>query len=371
MRRPLSTLAVIGLVVCISVLLAGVASTIALARKDGHLKANLSSALKADYSVDPQGIQLAPLSEEIVAAARRDAEDLSRGQENRNSPQIVPIFRVDDAQPAASAKPPPSVPTPSASPAPTPIGTPPPATPAPIPVMATPTPTPTPTPAPPPILTPAPTPPPTITQTPASPPPATPTDTPTLTPTPTGACIISADPASVAFSNTSSLTWPHTTGSEPNRILLVGVSFRDGNQSVTTVSYGGTGLTFIGFQNAPGNGNRVEHWYLTDPPTGTANVIVTLPAARNVVGGAVSFAHVDQTTPLGTFASGSGTSTSPSVVLSTATGQVVVDTLSSDGDAVAATADPAQTEQWNSQTGTGGGDALGAGSAVAATASPS
>src|SRR6266545_4205263 len=103
MRRPLSTLAVIGLVVCISVLLAGVASTIALARKDGHLKANLSSALRADYSVDPQGIQLAPLSEEIVAAARRDAEDLSRGQENRNSPQIVPIFRVDDAQPAASA----------------------------------------------------------------------------------------------------------------------------------------------------------------------------------------------------------------------------------------------------------------------------
>src|SRR6266540_107540 len=195
MRRPLSTLAVIGLVVCICVLLAGVASTIALARKDGHLKANLSSALRADYSVDPQGIQLAPLSEEIVAAARRDAEDLSRGQENRNSPQIVPIFRVDDAQPAASATPPPSVPTPTASPAPTPIGTPPPATPAPIPVTATPTATPT--------LTP--------TQTPT----ATPTATASATPTPTATTMatLTSTPTPTATPTPAQTTTPTLTQS--------------------------------------------------------------------------------------------------------------------------------------------------------------
>ena len=60
----------------------------------------------------------------------------------------------------------------------------------------------------------------------------------------------------------------------------------------------------------------------------------------DVVGGAISFSGVNQTTPFGTFVSAQGTSASPSVTASSAAGQVVLDTLATDGDAV----QPAQVQ---------------------------
>ena len=65
------------LVVGLSVVLAGVAATMALSRPEtGRLNTHLKSALRSDYSADPRGTRLAPLSERIIEAARQDAEDL-------------------------------------------------------------------------------------------------------------------------------------------------------------------------------------------------------------------------------------------------------------------------------------------------------
>src|SRR5947199_10095770 len=94
MRRPTSSLVTIGLVVAMSVLLAFVASTLALARPQTvTLKASLESRLAADYSKELLGIRLARLTERIIDASRRDSQNLER--RGRNGPvELVDLFRV-------------------------------------------------------------------------------------------------------------------------------------------------------------------------------------------------------------------------------------------------------------------------------------
>ncbi len=148
--------------------------------------------------------------------------------------------------------------------------------------------------------------------------------------------------ASALTANT--LTWSHTVGAAPKLVLVVGVTNRDGNKTVTGVTYGGTPLTRIGFRNGHGNANRVEIWSLAAPSPGTANVVVSLSGSVDVVGGAISFSGVNQTTPFGTFVSAQGTSASPSVTASSAAGQAVLDSYEAndgpDGDAEPADAKP-------------------------------
>src|SRR6266508_336817 len=100
MQRKASTLFVIALVVLISVALAGIASTMALARPQrGHLGADLRSALSANYSADPPGTRLAPLGEEIIEAARRDSRELDQRAVPGDGPQIIPVFHADNEPP--------------------------------------------------------------------------------------------------------------------------------------------------------------------------------------------------------------------------------------------------------------------------------
>src|SRR5882672_9251335 len=116
---------------------------------------------------------------------------------------------------------------------------------------------------------------------------------------------ITFDSASNAFGNAvSSLTWAHTVGAGNDRILVVGVSIR-GNATVTGITYAGQALTSAGAV-ANGGTNSAEIWTLVAPPTGTANIVVSLSAAKDVVGGASSFFNVAQTASYGAFASTTG-----------------------------------------------------------------
>ena len=186
---------------------------------------------------------------------------------------------------------------------------------------------------------------------------------------------ISADgPAATAVSssNTSSLTWSHTVGANSNRILIVSISFRDGNVSASSVTYGGAALTLIGAVNSGGNQNRTEIWYQLAPPTGTASVVINMTASKEVAGASVSYYGVSQSTPLGTYASaGNNGSTTASVSVSSAAGQLVIDTVTTNGDAnsLTVTFPASQTQVWNIFTGSGdAGNARGAGSTQAGSA---
>ncbi|MCH7999560.1 MAG: DNRLRE domain-containing protein [Chloroflexi bacterium] len=92
MRSAVPLVAFIASLIAISVVLAGVASALALARPDvERLDANLASLIRADYSADPDGTTLAPLGEGIIDVARQDEAYLRE----ISGVEIVPVFVLD------------------------------------------------------------------------------------------------------------------------------------------------------------------------------------------------------------------------------------------------------------------------------------
>lgn len=185
-----------------------------------------------------------------------------------------------------------------------------------------------------------------------------------------GITFVSASSGAKNNTNPAPLTWNHTIPATagPNRVLIVGVSIYRATteQVVGTPTYGGQPLINIGSMNHPTGGKvRVELFLLVNPAIGT-NIPITLnlnPSAR-AQGGAVTLSGVDQITPLDLLpVFGSGSSTTPTVNITTVTNNAwVVDTLGSRLNANA-TVGGGQTARWNSTTGGGPGNGIrGAGS---------
>jgi hypothetical protein len=146
----------------------------------------------------------------------------------------------------------------------------------------------------------------------------------------------------------STITVSHTT-SGTNRLMLVGISgsYSSGSPVISGVTYNGVALSLVGSE-AESN-FKIWIYKLVAPATGTHDVVVsfsTLPDQGCVVG-VETFTGVDQTTPLGTFASASAnTGDTPTVDVSSATGELVFDTLWS-YSGYTATVGAGQTQQWN------------------------
>ena len=87
--------------------------------------------------------------------------------------------------------------------------------------------------------------------------------------------VITVDSVSTAVDNNpTSLTVSHTTAGA-DRLMIVGVSLNnDDFETVTSVTYNGLALTFVG-QVSQNDDARVELWSMLAPPTVTANVVVT------------------------------------------------------------------------------------------------
>jgi hypothetical protein len=114
----------------------------------------------------------------------------------------------------------------------------------------------------------------------------------------------------------------------------VGVSLLTASKPVAMVTYQGLPLTFLGARNNDDNTTRVELWYRVAPPTGTGNVVVFRTGADEIMAGAVTLTGVHQTAPLGSFVSAASTgsgSTNPSVTLTSAVGDLVVDAVVAKG----------------------------------------
>ena len=156
----------------------------------------------------------------------------------------------------------------------------------------------------------------------------------------------------------SSMTISHqTSGSE--RLMLVGVSLDISNVSssraVYSIRYQNISLTKVG---AVVNSDvRSEIWQLVDPPMGTHDVVITLNGSLcpncGFVAGAVTFNGVDQTTPLGEYASNTGSSSPASVSVSSVEGELVFDTVSAESVS-SMTVGSGQTEHWKISAGLSG-----------------
>ena len=146
---------------------------------------------------------------------------------------------------------------------------------------------------------------------------------------------------SAAGTNVVSVMISHTTGTGPNRLMLVSVG-TDQTITVSSVTYNGVALNSV--TNAADAGSakpRVEIFRLVNPASGTHNLVVTLSAAANICVGVNTFTNVDQTTPLGTPAASANTS---SVTVNSTANQLVYGTIcggQSETDAAG------QTQLWN------------------------
>ena len=171
----------------------------------------------------------------------------------------------------------------------------------------------------------------------------------------TASAAITFSAATTAQSNGGSVIFSHTVGAGSNKILIVGVSIDQTTTAtvVNTVTYGGTAMTRVGDTTGVVNTMRISLWQLVNPPSGSANVIVT-PSTNNTafIVGAVSYFGVNQTTPLGTFVQATGGSGSPTVNATSATNDLVVDVVSVGGALLgnSLTGGAGQSERYNVNT---------------------
>ena len=169
--------------------------------------------------------------------------------------------------------------------------------------------------------------------------------TPPISTTPSG-ILIDAQNTITSLSSTISLS--HTTGAGTNRLMLVGVSQK--NKLVTSITYGGTPLTLVGENNTNGNA-RIAIYQLTNPPSGTANVVVNFNANpdKGAVVTVTTYTGVNQTTPLGTFATDESKDNIPTVDVNSVAGELVYDVVSARNQPV--TVGSGQTQRWNINSG--------------------
>ena len=181
-----------------------------------------------------------------------------------------------------------------------------------------------------------------------------------------GSGTVTYDNSSSSSTTTSPKTLAHLTGSGTNRFMLVGVSLEPNtSQTVTSVTYNGVALNLVGTRANVGKA-RIELWKLLNPASGNNNVIVTFSGTptNGAVVGVTTFSDVDQTTPLGTFASASGSNALATVNVTSAVSEIVFDVVAFERNATL-TAGAGQTQRWNINS----NDFLGAGSTEAGAAS--
>ena len=167
---------------------------------------------------------------------------------------------------------------------------------------------------------------------------------------PNDPAVATASVAFVSASSTSgsgtSISWSHTVASGTQRILLVGVS----NDSTiwaepSSVKFGSQSLTLV--RHSDDANTDASLWMLTAPLVATANITVVFPSTvTGIVGGAHNWTGVNQGQPIRGTAKANGSSTTPSVTISSAGSDVVVDVLSVENNPTA-TVGASQTERWN------------------------
>lgn len=163
---------------------------------------------------------------------------------------------------------------------------------------------------------------------------------------------IAVDSTSVDnFYDVSSGTFAHTVGSGSNRLLIVGVSVWHWQYAPTAITYNGDALTKMTPQPGhDGNEQTVQMWYLVNPDVGTHDIEVTFnpspPDFAFATVGAVSLTGVDQSTPIGTFTSATGTTEARTLNVSSEVGDLVVSTVVWGGGTNDITLGSGGTEAW-------------------------
>ncbi len=178
---------------------------------------------------------------------------------------------------------------------------------------------------------------------------------------PAGAAIAVDDTSSALGKEVTSLSWDHTVGAGSNRILVVGVSWRSNTNSLNSITFGGTALELIDNKDDADVG-RVAMYKLLAPAVCQATVQLSFSANVKVIAGAISFSGVDQSSPHGSFTAADGGDDTPTITVSSAADELVLDTFQAAGNASSASAGAGQTQYWYGRTQGGANEISGGGS---------
>lgn len=114
-----------------------------------------------------------------------------------------------------------------------------------------------------------------------------------------------------------------------DRVLVVGLAYRDGSVQVPTSILFNTNESFsVELSAADGGDAQCFLYYLAAPTETTANVVITLPDAARMVGYVAYFTGVDQNNPFTAATSeNAGTNNAPTVDVSSAADEIVIDVM--------------------------------------------
>jgi hypothetical protein len=157
--------------------------------------------------------------------------------------------------------------------------------------------------------------------------------------------------------NPNTFTLSHTC-SGSNRALILGI-WHGFDGATPTATYNGVAMTLVGSINDAFSGVEVAQYKLSNPASGTHDIVITFVPnlGAEVSAGAVSFTNAHQTTAnlTGTQATGSGTSSDPSVNVSSGVNEIVVDVIFWSSATQTVSAGAGQTQRWNHIVGSNGG----------------
>ena len=148
---------------------------------------------------------------------------------------------------------------------------------------------------------------------------------------------------------TVDITGPNV-GSGSNRVLLVGIAQGNSAATLTSVTWdqGGTNQAMTRISSVSNaSDTRVELWRLVAPTSGAKTLRIVSPSSVGMAVGIVSYTGVDQTTPEDTPPTGTtgAPGSTPSITVTSATSDLVIDAASTKEDSTANTAGTNQTER--------------------------
>jgi hypothetical protein len=133
--------------------------------------------------------------------------------------------------------------------------------------------------------------------------------------------------ASVANNAGTALTWTHTPSGTPTAVAVAVQRYP--NTFGATVTYGGVAMTLAASDGSLAGVINTEIWGLANPPSGAQTVSVGTGITGDYMeAGAITVTGSDTTTCFSNSISANGTSAAPSVSVTSASGELVVDIVS-------------------------------------------
>jgi len=144
---------------------------------------------------------------------------------------------------------------------------------------------------------------------------------------------------------TTTLSWTHTPVGTPTKAAVAFENY-DTNCTVSGVTYGGVSMVQEASQTISAGGSSVQIWALANPSAGAQTVVITCGQHMYTQAGSITVTGGSTVTAIRAANTALATSTTPSVSVTSATGDFIVDVVGSTGANVTTTAGGSQNKRW-------------------------